>query len=230
MVFLKKILIIEDEKDIGYMLSYYITKEGFNVEVSNTGADGLKKVDEFLPDLLILDLMLPDMDGFSICEFVSKKYKLPVIMLTAKSSIEDKLQGLSIGADDYITKPFDVREVIARINCSFRRLEKQDKAKNDVIDLENIKILKSSMKVLKDGKELEFTVKEFQLLLLLAENQEIVFSREQLLEKIWGFDFYGDTRTVDVHIQRIRKKFGENKENSIIKTVFKSGYKLVLNS
>lgn len=230
MVFLKKILIIEDEKDIGYMLSYYITKEGFNVEVSNTGADGLKKVDEFLPDLLILDLMLPDMDGFSICEFVSKKYKLPVIMLTAKSSIEDKLQGLSIGADDYITKPFDVREVIARINCSFRRIEKQDKAKNDVIDLENIKILKSSMKVLKDGKELEFTVKEFQLLLLLAENQEIVFSREQLLEKIWGFDFYGDTRTVDVHIQRIRKKFGENKENSIIKTVFKSGYKLVLNS
>jgi DNA-binding response OmpR family regulator len=227
MILLKNILIIEDDKDIGYMLSYYLTKEGFNSEVSNTGTDGLKKVDEFSPDLIILDLMLPDMDGFSICEVVSKKYKIPIIMLTAKSSINDKLQGLSLGADDYITKPFDVREVIARIKCIFRRFEKTDMANDDVIDLGNIKILKSPMKVLKDGNELELTVKEFQLFLMLAENQEIVFSREQLLEKIWGFDFYGDTRTVDVHVQRIRKKLGEDKENSIIKTVFKSGYKLV---
>jgi two-component system alkaline phosphatase synthesis response regulator PhoP len=227
---MKKILIIEDDKDIGFMLSYYLTKEGFNVELANTAKEGMKKLDEVAPNLLILDLMLPDGDGFDICQEVSKKYKIPIIMLTAKSSIADKIQGLSLGADDYITKPFDIGEVIARINSIFRRFEKLDKFEQqdrDSIDLGDIKIFKAERRVLKEEKEIEFTVKEFELLLLLAENQAIVFSRDQLLERVWGFDFYGDTRTVDVHIQRIRKKLGEEKENSIIKTVFKTGYKLV---
>lgn len=220
---MKKILIIEDDKDIGFMLSYYLNKEGFSVELCNTGNAGLAAISEFIPNLLILDLMLPDIDGLSICEECSRKYKLPIIMLTAKSSMTDKLQGLSLGADDYITKPFDIREVILRINCIFRRFERND---SEIIELHKIKIYKPSRKVIKENKELDLTVKEFELLLLLAENQEIVFSRNQLLEKIWGYDFSGDTRTVDVHIQRLRKKLDEDKENSMIKTVYKSGYML----
>jgi DNA-binding response OmpR family regulator len=227
----KKILIIEDEDYISDLLLYSFKKEGFNTKIARNGKSGLELIDEFKPDLLILDLMLPDTSGFEICKKVSKEYTIPVVMLTARSDTFDKILGIELGADDYITKPFDIREVIARIKAIFRRISLTSELKENenfetIKVCDNIIIYKEKREVLKGDSRIELTNKEYDLFLFLAENKGRVFSRSALLDKVWGFEFVGDTRTVDIHVQRLRKKLDENKSISIIETVFGVGYKL----
>ncbi|HBM81893.1 MAG TPA: DNA-binding response regulator [Clostridiaceae bacterium] len=227
----KKILIIEDEEPISDLLSYSLKKEGFYIRTASDGSRGLMLLQEFKPDLIILDIMLPDISGFDICKKISNNSAIPVVMITAKSDTVDKILGIELGADDYITKPFDVREVIARIKALFRRIELTSKSKaieNDTITLnDGIEIHKKGREVLKNKKRIELTGKEYDLLLFLAENKGRVISRNTILDKVWDFEFLGDTRTVDIHIQRIRKKLDEKKKESIIETIFGIGYKLV---
>lgn len=225
----KNILIIEDEKAIGDLLSYSLQKEGFNTAYSETGFEGMKLVKEFKPDLIVLDVMLPDISGFDVCKKVSMEYKIPIVMITAKTDIVDKILGMELGADDYITKPFDIREAIVRIKAIFRRIEQAKESIEDkaVIELgDDIKIFKESRTVNYKNKTIVFTPKEYDLLLLLSEGRGKVFTREQILNEVWGFDFYGDTRTVDIHIQRIRKKLGMKSNKNCIKTIFGVGYRL----
>jgi len=223
------ILIIEDDECIREILTYSFKEENFIVFQAATGMEGLKVLENESIDLIILDLMLPDVNGFEICRKVSVEYKVPIIMLTAKNDIMDKVVGLELGADDYITKPFDIREVVARAKVSIRRIEQfKSINKDNIIKLEkNIIIFKDKYEVFQGEKLINLTTKEYELLCTLAENRGKVFSRDRLLEIIWGFDFEGESRTVDVHIQRLRKKLCSDKDNSIIKTVFGVGYKVL---
>ena len=228
----KKILIIEDEAPIADLLVYSLKKEGFLAKSTEDGNTGIKLIREFKPDLLILDLMLPDISGFDICRQVTKEYNISIVMLTAKSDITDKILGLELGADDYITKPFDIREAIVRIKTIFRRIERisESLANEDnksILITEDITIFNEEHKVVKDNELVELTPKEYGLLFLLAQNKGKVFSRSELLDKVWGFDYFGDSRTVDIHVQRIRKKLDSSKNLSIIETVFGTGYKLI---
>lgn len=219
-----KILIIDDEAPIGDLLAYGLKKEGFCCKISTSGVQGLKLIDEFQPDLLLLDWMLPDVVGLDICKLVTERNNIPIIMITAKSTIEDKVLGLEFGADDYITKPFDMREVVARIKNVFKRRSfTEANYKNDRIQIEDIEIIKTEHIVMKNGEAIDLTPKEYELLIILCENRGMVFSRSQLLDKIWGYEFLGDTRTVDIHIQRLRKKLDLD---NLIKTVFGVGYKM----
>lgn len=228
----KKILIIEDEEYIADLLSYSLKKEGFITKTASSGKMGLALIEDFKPNLLLLDLMLPDISGFEICKKVSKEYVMPIVMITAKSDTIDKILGIELGADDYITKPFDIREVVVRIKAIFRRIglisEAIEEKETEVIKVSDaILIYKDRREVFKNNCRVELTYKEYELLLFLVENRGRVFSRSDLLDKVWGFDFLGDTRTVDIHVQRLRKKLDENKGMSIIETVFGVGYKLV---
>ncbi len=207
---IKKILIIEDELAIADLMSYSLKKEGYIVKTVDNGSEGIEITENFKPNLIILDLMLPDISGFDVCRNITQSFNIPIIMITAKCDITDKVLGLELGADDYITKPFDMREVLVRIRSIFRRIDIIEKS---VINKEvsyisvgkDIKIYKDERVVVKEKKEVEFTPKEFDLLIFLAENKGKVFSRAQLLDMVWGFEYLGDTRTVDIHIQRIRK-------------------------
>ncbi|WMM23394.1 response regulator transcription factor [Tissierella sp. MB52-C2] len=223
----KKILIIEDEIPIADLLAYGLKKAGFDCRTSNNGAEGLKLVEEFNPDLLLLDWMLPDVSGIDICKLITEKNNIPIIMLTAKSDIEDKVLGLEFGAEDYITKPFDMREVVARIKTIFRRVysfDEQSIEENKKYQFGDIEISEIEHTVKKNEEIIELTPKEYDLLLILYKNRGRVFSRDQLLNSIWEYDFTGDTRTVDMHIQRLRKKLDLN---DLIKTVFGVGYKFI---
>lgn len=222
------ILVVEDDLFIRDILTYALKKEGYTVLEAADGKEASAYIEEGDFELALLDVMLPDTDGFTLCQQITSKDIAPVIMLTAKNDISDKLMGLDIGADDYITKPFDIREVIARISVVLRRQEKKNtETDRDVIVInEDVKIYKNSHQVMVHGKMIELKRKEFQLMLALAENRNIVLSRDRLLEKVWGYDFEGDSRTVDVHVQRLRKRLGDTKENSIIQTVFGVGYKM----
>ncbi|WP_125152493.1 response regulator transcription factor [Clostridium rectalis] len=228
---MKKILIIEDESAIADLMSYSLKREGYIVKSIDNGKEGIEITESFKPNLIILDLMLPDISGFDVCRNITQRLNIPIVMITAKCDITDKVLGLELGADDYITKPFDMREVLVRIRSIFRRIDLiQQSVKNNDLDYitigKDIKIYKDERVVMKGRDKLEFTPKEFDLLIFLAENKGRVFSRSQLLDKVWGFEYLGDTRTVDIHIQRIRKKLDEFKGNSIIETVFGVGYKL----
>ncbi|MBV7273647.1 response regulator transcription factor [Clostridiaceae bacterium UIB06] len=225
----KTILVIEDEEDIRDILSYYIKKEGFSVKEAENGKGGIDIIKKEEIDLIILDLMLPDISGYDVCKEISKDYRIPIIMLTAKNDIVDKILGLELGADDYVTKPFDVREIIARIKVCLRRIESLTEEKSEeVIQLSNnIRIYEKRMEVFKGDELIKFKPKEYELLITLAKNTKIVLSRDKLLQKVWGYDFEGDSRTVDVHIQRIRKKLDSNDGQSVIETVFGVGYKML---
>ncbi len=218
---IKKILIIEDEVAIADLMSYSLKKEGYIVKTVDNGSEGIEITESFKPNLIILDLMLPDISGFDVCRNITQSFNIPIIMITAKCDITDKVLGLELGADDYITKPFDMREVLVRIRSIFRRIDIIEKSviNKDISYIsigKDIKIYKDERVVVKEKKEVEFTPKEFDLLIFLAENKGKVFSRAQLLDKVWGFEYLGDTRTVDIHIQRIRKKLEEYKGRSII--------------
>jgi two-component system response regulator VicR len=209
----KKILIIEDEKAISDIIKFNLVKEGFEAETAYDGQDGLDKAMAGTPDLILLDVMLPVMDGFEVCKRVRESSMVPILMLTAKEEEVDKVLGLELGADDYITKPFGMRELIARIRANIRRTEAQSQDNEDGENLEKIGNLIVDMnryEVRKDGATLDLTLREFELLKYLAEREDRVFSREQLLEEVWGYEYYGDIRTVDVTIRRLREKLEDD--------------------
>ena len=209
----KKVLIIEDEKSISDIIKFNLKMEGFEVETAYDGQDGYMKAITEDPDLILLDIMLPLMDGFQVCRKVRETSNVPILMLTAKEEEVDKVLGLELGADDYITKPFGMRELIARIKANIRRNELVDNAKDEpanVQDFGSLEIDMNRYEVRKNGQPLELTLREFELLKYLAERENRVFSREQLLEEVWGYEYYGDIRTVDVTVRRLREKLEDD--------------------
>lgn len=209
----RKILIIEDEKSISDIIKFNLVKEGFDVDTAYDGQDGLHKAIKQAPELILLDVMLPLMDGFEVCRRIREVSMVPIIMLTAKEEEVDKVLGLELGADDYITKPFGMRELIARIKANIRRLDISDSGKNSPQNLQNFGNLTIDMnryEVRKNEKVLDLTLREFELLKYLAERENKVFSREQLLEEVWGYEYYGDIRTVDVTVRRLREKLEDD--------------------
>ncbi|MFT8315089.1 MAG: response regulator transcription factor [Clostridium sp.] len=218
-----KILIVDDEENILNVLAYALKQEGYLVDTAYNGKEALLKVDSFNPNILILDLMLPEINGYDVCKKLEGK-NIGIIMLTAKSDIVDKLLGLELGADDYLTKPFDIREVIARVKSLLRRLNKNTDEKENIINIKNLTINLNERTVIIDSCNLELTSKEFDLLYLLLSNPNMVYSRDQLLDLVWKTEYFGGTRTVDTHIQRIRKKLGTDYQN-LIQTVHGTGYR-----
>lgn len=221
---MKNILIIEDEEKVSGVIKAYLEKEGYKVYSSANGADGLKLFHSHNFNLVILDLMLPDMQGEEICRIIRTKSDVYIYMLTAKSALEDKIEGLNIGADDYLVKPFSPRELTARVNALFRRIDTE--SNNNTIISGDLRIFKDSRTVTVKDEEVSLTPNEFDILYLLAVNKGRAFSREQLIEKVFGIDFEGFDRTIDVHIKNIRKKIEEDSKNpKYILTVTRLGYK-----
>lgn len=209
----KKILIIEDEKAISDIIKFNLKKEGFEVDAAYDGQEGLDKALKNQPDLILLDVMLPLMDGFQVCKHVREESTVPIVMLTAKEEEVDKVLGLELGADDYITKPFGMRELIARIKANLRRTDLAEGAANspsNIQDFGSLEIDMNRYEVRKNKQVLELTLREFELLKYLAERENKVFSREQLLEEVWGYEYYGDIRTVDVTVRRLREKLEDD--------------------
>ena len=217
------ILVIDDDRNILAIIELYLKKAGFEVSTCTTGYDALATFRQVKPTLVVLDVMLPGQDGWSILHEIRKESQTPVIMLTAKGDTGERVRGLELGADDYIAKPFDSNELVARIKAVLRRLAPQaDTAR--VVELPDLYISLENYSVVLDGETIDMPPKEIELLYFLASHSGKVFTREQLLEQVWGFDFFGDSRTVDVHVKRIREKLGE-RENWQLKTVWGVGYK-----
>lgn len=225
-----KVLIIEDEEHISELVKYNLESAGYHVMAAYDGEEGLKLVSDFKPDLVILDLMLPKMDGISVCNKLRNQKEtedVSIIMLTAKSSETDKIIGLEIGADDYITKPFSVRELQARIKTVLRRTKgAQVTQESGVIRVEELEIDLDKHEVRRLNERYTLTLKEFQLLKMLAENRGKVLTRNFLLDEIWGYDYFGETRTVDVHIRHLRSKIDDENNGNLIETVRGVGYKI----
>lgn len=222
----EKILLVEDEKTLAKALKFNLEKEGFRVEVAFDGEEALNAMSGEEPDLVILDLMLPKIDGYEVCRSIRRSSDVPIIMLTARDEDIDKILGLELGADDYMTKPFNTRELLARIRAILRRTVQQAAAARSFIKVGDLQIDVIKHKVTVKGREVALTSREFNLLSLLASNPGKVYSREELLEEIWGDDYSGDVRTVDVHIRHLREKIEEfPAEPNIILTVWGAGYK-----
>ena len=221
-----RILIVDDEKHIAELISLYLMKEGYETKEVYDGRKAMEEYYAFSPELILLDIMLPGIDGYQICSEIRKKSNVPIIMLTARSDTFDKVLGLEMGADDYIVKPFEPKELIARVKAVLRRSSsKTEPEEKGTVVFENLKISLNDYSVLYHGESLSFPPKELELLYFLAENKNIVFTREQLLDRIWGYEYVGDSRTVDVHIKRIREKLNREGEAWNIKTVHGVGYK-----
>ncbi len=220
-----KILIVDDDPNISQLVRLYLVKEGFDVEEAGNGTDALAQFKASAPNLMLLDIMLPGMDGWQVCREVRKVSNIPIIMMTAKDETFDKVLGLELGADDYIVKPFDMKEVLARIKAVIRRYQQVDKPDRELV-FPGLTINISNYAVNFLGRPLELPPKEMELLYFLASHQGKVFTREQLLEQVWGYDFFGDSRTVDVHVKRLREKLSGGEEMGwSIKTVWGVGYK-----
>ncbi|PLT36022.1 response regulator YycF [Bacillus sp. V5-8f] len=210
----KKILVVDDEKPIADILQFNLKKEGYEVTCAHDGNDAIRLVDEIQPDLILLDIMLPGRDGMEVCREVRKKYEIPIIMLTAKDSEIDKVLGLELGADDYVTKPFSTREIIARVKANLRRQasvpapESEEEPKE--IAIGTLVIHPDAYVVSKRGETIELTHREFELLHYLAKHIGQVMTREHLLQTVWGYDYFGDVRTVDVTVRRLREKIEDN--------------------
>lgn len=218
-----KILIIDDDENITELISLYLLKEGYDTKVIHSGSQAFSAFQNYNPNLVILDLMLPGKDGFDVCKEIRQISNAPIIMLTAKGETFDKILGLELGADDYMVKPFDTKELTARVKAVLRRFTpSKDKSKQIILDNLDINLTNYSV-IYKDSK-IEMPPKELELLYFLASCPNQVFTREQLLNRIWGYEYLGDTRTVDVHIKRIREKLGEN-DAWAVKTVWGIGYK-----
>jgi len=209
----KKILVVDDEKPIADILQFNLQKEGYTIYCAYDGEEALKMVEEVQPDLLILDIMLPKRDGMEVCREVRKKYEMPIIMLTAKDTEIDKVLGLELGADDYVTKPFSTRELIARVKANLRRHQAipiSEEEENSEITIGSLVIHPDAYVVSKRGETIELTHREFELLYYLAQHIGQVMTREHLLQTVWGYDYYGDVRTVDVTVRRLREKVEDN--------------------
>jgi len=222
-----KVLVVDDEKSITDAIAYAFKREGYIVEVAYDGEEALNKIVTFKPHVVILDVMMPKMNGFEVCRKLDNRDDLGIVMLTAKNDIVDKVLGLELGADDYIVKPFDIREILARVKSLIRRLNKNNnESEPEDIKIKDLRVILNQRKVIIKGQELELTPKEFDLLVLLLSNLNRVYTREKLLDLIWGMEYFGGTRTVDIHIQRIRKKLHEPYQD-IIQTVYRVGYKAI---
>lgn len=223
-----RILVVDDERTIAKGIKFGLEKEGYEVSVAHDGEEALKLFKEDEPDLIVLDLMLPEVDGFEVCRRIRKSSDVPIVMLTARGDDIDKILGLELGADDYVTKPFNPRELVARVKAILRRAQAPaaDPASMQTIRLQDLQIDLFQHKVRVRDKEVDLTSKEFALLSLLASHPGRVFSREKLLEHVWGYDYYGDARTVDVHIRHLREKIEpEPATPQLILTVWGAGYK-----
>ena len=220
------VLVIEDDQNIRELLQMYLEKEGYAVTIAADGEQGLAKYRAIHPDLVLLDLMMPVMDGWAVCRAIRADGQTPVIMLTAKSETDDKVAGLKTGADDYITKPFEMKEVLARIEAVLRRSgqsSNENAARRLVFD--KLTIDMDSFELVVDGKKIDTPPKEMELLFYLASSPNRVYTRNQLLDEVWGFDYFGDSRTVDVHVKRLREKIEIPGVNWSLKTVWGVGYK-----
>ena len=222
----EKILIVDDEENIIQLSRLYLEREGYNVVEAGDGEAALAQVAAEKPALIVLDIMLPKLDGFDVCRSIRLDSDVPIIMLTARDDDIDKIVGLELGADDYLTKPFNPRELVARVKAILRRAQGQIPASEKVIRLGDVSIDPARREVLVGGKSVSTRAKEFDLLLTLAEHRGMVLRREKLLELVWGYDFYGQTRTVDVHVAHLRKRLAES-QSVRIETVTGIGYKLV---
>ncbi len=217
-----RILVADDEEKMRRVIRIYLQKEGYRVEEARDGKEALEKIKASPFSLILLDVMMPAIDGWTVCREVRKNSSLPVIMLTARGEEYDKLFGFELGVDDYITKPFSPKEMVARIKAVLRR-SKEDKRNENTVKIDVLEIRPMSKQAFLENKELTLTPKEFELLSFFARNQEHVYSREQLLNKVWGYDFIGDLRTVDTHVKQLREKLGKYKK--YICTVWGTGYK-----
>ena len=220
------VLIVEDDHNIAELLQMYLEKEGYAVTIASDGGKGLEKFRAIKPDLVLLDVMMPVMDGWSVCKAIRAESQTPVIMLTAKGETDDKVTGLKSGADDYVTKPFEMKVVLARIEAVLRRsgnVSTEKKSRRLVFD--KLVIDMDSFELIVDGRKVDTPPKEMELLFYLASSPNRVYTRNQLLDEVWGFDYFGDSRTVDVHVKRLREKLEGVSEHWCLKTVWGVGYK-----
>ena len=220
------VLIVEDDSNIAELLRLYLEKEGYAVTVAADGGQGLSKFRAIKPDLVLLDVMMPVMDGWAVCKTIRAESQTPVIMLTAKGETDDKVHGLRAGADDYITKPFEMKEVLARIEAVLRRSGASATVKKSRrLVFDRMVIDMDAFELLIDGKKVDTPPKEMELLFYLASSPNRVYTRNQLLDEVWGFDYFGDSRTVDVHVKRLREKLEGTSESWTLKTGWGVGYK-----
>ncbi|MCM1989747.1 response regulator transcription factor [Oceanirhabdus seepicola] len=223
----KKVLIVEDEARIREITSDYFKVSGFEVYEAENGREAMEIFDLNEVDLIILDIMMPELDGWSVCKRIRKKSDVLIIILTARSDEEDKLMGFELGADEYVTKPFSPKVLVARAKTLFKRIEGNVGEKNHLIIIDGIEINKQAYKVKSDNQEIELSPKEYSLFLYLVENKGVVLSREAILNNVWGYDYFGDTRAVDTHIKKLRKKLGNKAQH--IKTIIRVGYTFEVN-
>jgi len=221
-----KILAIDDDANICELLKLYLEKEGYEVKTASDGVEGIKQFKFSEPDLVLLDIMLPQKDGWQVCREIREISNKPIIMITAKYEVFDKVLGLELGADDFVVKPFDMKELSARVKAVLRRYTAHDSLNDEeVIKFDNIEISLQKYELKLGGKSVDIPPKELELLYFLASNSNRVFTRDQLLDKVWGFDYLGDSRTVDVHVKRLREKLEGVSDKWILKTVWGVGYK-----
>lgn len=220
-----KVLVTDDDLNIVKLIKLYLEKEDYDVLTANNGKEALEVFKNDKPDIIILDIMMPEMDGNEVCREIRKSSDIPIIMLTAKGETFDKVLSLELGADDYLVKPFEMKELIARMKAILRRSENKGTSNGECVSFDKLEVNLTNYELKIDGRILEIPPKELELLYFLASNPNRVFTREQLLEKVWGFDYFGDSRTVDVHIKRLREKLEGIEANWQLKTVWGVGYK-----
>ena len=220
-----KIMVVDDDSNICELLRLYLEKEGFDAVIAPNGMKALEMFDNEKPDLILLDVMMPQLDGWQVCREIRKKSPCPIIMLTVKGEVFDKVLGLELGADDYVVKPFEAKEVIARVKAVLRRCGAQEQKKAKEVQYDNLYINMENYELRVRGKQIDTPPKEMELIYHLASNPNRVYTRDQLLDEVWGFEYYGDSRTVDVHIKRLREKLDGVSDQWNLKTVWGVGYK-----
>lgn len=221
-----KILIVDDNKQITSILEEYAKKEGYSTQIARDGQEAIREFEKINPDIILLDVMMPKMDGFEVCREIRKKSNVPILMITARGEDFERIMGLDIGADDYIVKPFSPPEVMARVRAILRRLNPGEEKKQSILAVHNLEINLDEYRVSVAGQPVSLTKKEIEILWTLASNRNRVFSRDHLLNSVWGYDYFGDTRTVDSHIKRLRAKLDPyEKDGWEIKTIWGVGYK-----
>ena len=220
-----KIMVVDDDSNICELLRLYLEKEGFDTVLAENGAEALEKFEKEKPDLMLLDIMMPQLDGWQVCREIRKKSQCPIIMLTAKGEVFDKVLGLELGADDYVVKPFEAKEVVARVKAVLRRSGIQNDKKVKEVRYDGLYINMENYELRIWGKQVDTPPKEMELIFHLASNPNRVFTRDQLLDEVWGFEYYGDSRTVDVHVKRLREKLDGVSDQWNLKTVWGVGYK-----
>ena len=225
-----KIMVVDDDVNIGELLRLYLEKEGYDTVVMTDGAAALEAFDTAKPDLILLDVMMPRLDGWQVCREIRKKSQCPIIMITAKGELFDRVLGLELGADDYVVKPFEAKEVMARIKAVLRRCGISAEKKARIVEYDNLYINMENYELRVCGKAVDTPPKEMELIYHLASNPNRVYTRNQLLDEVWGFEYYGDSRTVDVHIKRLREKLEGVSDQWTLKTVWKVGYKFEVNT